>query len=137
MKRPFSVTLAGMLVLILALWNALRAWTSLAWRSILNEYSVQMPPFFSAGMGSFWFIIGLTIAASIWKKNPWSIKLLSLAAIGYTIWYWSERMIWQNPRPNVPFAIIINLACLVTIYFASKSLSREAYERDIENPATE
>ncbi|HND47971.1 MAG TPA: hypothetical protein PLL95_05380, partial [Anaerolineales bacterium] len=63
--------------------------------------------------------------------------LLLGAAAGYTVWYWSERLIWQNPRPNIPFTIVINFACLIVIYFASKSLSREAYERNTENPAIE
>lgn len=59
------------------------------------------------------------------------------AAAGYSVWYWSERLLLQNPRPNVVFAAIVHLACFFLIYFTSKSLSREAYERNIENPAIE
>lgn len=59
------------------------------------------------------------------------------AAAGYSVWHWSERLLLQNPRPNVVFVAIVHLACFILIYFTSKSLSREAYERNIENPAIE
>ena len=137
MKRPFPVTLSVWLVLILASWNALRAWTALAWQDVLTEFSAQMPPTLIVFASSFWLIIGIVTLFSIWQEKPWSKNLLLGAGAGYTVWYWSERLIWQNPRPNIPFTIVINFACLIVIYFASKSLSREAYERNTENPAIE
>lgn len=137
MKRPFTVTLTIWLVLILASWNALRAWTSIAWQNILMEFSVQLPPMINTISGILWFLTGIVLLIGMWQKKAWSSKLLLGAAAGYTVWYWSERFIWQNPRPNVLFAILVNLACLIVIYFALKSLSREAYERNTENPETE
>lgn len=136
-KRPLLVTLALWLVLIFSAWNALKAWTAIAWRDVLVEYSVQMSPALTAGMGVFWFIIGLVAAWGIWQKKTWSAKWLPGAAVGYTAWYWSERLAWQNPRPNMIFAILATLACLLLVTVASKTLSREAYERNTENQATE
>ena len=101
------------------------------------EYASTVTPQASAAVGALWFIIGLILVWSIWQKKVWSAKLLLGAAAGYTVWYWSERLIWQNPRPNIPFAIIVNLACLLVVYFTLKSLSREAYERNTENPEIE
>ena len=137
MKRPFSVTLGIWLVLILAFWNALRAWTALAWQDVLTEFSARMPATLIVFASLFWLMIGIVILLGIWQKKARSKNLLLGAVAGYTFWYWSERLIWQNPRPNIPFAVIINLACLIVIYFTAKSLSREAYERNIENPAIE
>lgn len=137
MKRPFPVTLSIVLVLFLTSWNALRAWTSIAWQETLSEFAVQMLPIFSAGIGFLWFAIGTALFIGTWQKKAWSAKLLRGVAAGYTIWYWSERFLWQNPRANIPFTLVINLACLMIIYLASKSLLREAYERNIENPETE
>lgn len=137
MKRPFSVTLSMWLVLILASWNALRAWTSLAWQDVLIEFSTQVPPTLIAFASLFWLMIGIVVWFGLWQKKAWSKNLLLGAATGYTVWYWSERLIWQNPRLNIPFAVFVNLVCLIVIYFAFKSLSREAYERNIENPAIE
>lgn len=137
MKRPFPVTLTIWLVLMLASLNALRFWTSIAWQDVLIEFSNNMSPIFSAVLGGLWFIIGITLLFGLWQGKSWSAKWLLVAAAGYTVWYWSERFIWQNSRPNVVFAVLVNLACFIVIYFASKSLSREAYERNTENPATE
>ena len=101
------------------------------------EFGAKIPPNISAAIGALWFIIGGTLVWSIWQKKAWSAKMLLGAAAGYSVWYWSERLLWQNPRPNVVFVVFVHLACFTLIYFTSKSLSREAYERNTENPATE
>jgi hypothetical protein len=137
MKRPVSVTLTLWLVLILAIWNAVRAWTSIAWREVLLEYAVRQPPIAGILAGGLWFIMGLVLAWGIWRKKAWSGKWLPAAAAGYIFWYWFERFLWQNPRPNAPFAAAIQLAAAILVYSALKSLSREAYERNTENQTTE
>lgn len=137
MRRHFSVTLTGWTVLILAAWNALRLWTSLAWSGVLAEYPAQLPMTVSKAMTAFWLVGGLVLFWSIWQKKPWSVKLLIGMAAGYTVWYWSEHFLSQTPKPNTFFAVIVNLILLVIIFFATRSLSREAYERNIEHPKTE
>jgi hypothetical protein len=132
MKRPISATLALCLVLILTIWSAIKVWTFISWSPVLSEFSSRMPSIIGIVSGTFWFIIGLILAASIILAKPWSAKVLPAAAIGHIAWYWIERLAWQAPRLNAPFVIAADIACLVFIYFASKSLSREAYERDTE-----
>jgi len=136
-KLPARVTLLLLLVLSLTTWNGLRLWTSLAWRDVLNEFSVRPSPAVTAIIGAIWVITGITLAWSILQKKAWAAKLLLGAAAGYTVWYWSERFIWQNPHPNWTFALIVNLTILVFILFNIKILSREAYEQKFENPKTE
>jgi hypothetical protein len=80
-------------------------------------------------------IMGFVLFWSIWQKKAWASKLLVGVASGYSIWYWSERLVWQNPHPNWLFAVIVNLAALAFILLTAKSLSREAHERKNENPA--
>jgi hypothetical protein len=137
MKRPFPVTLTLGVVLILSTWNALRAWTSISWSGVLAEFSVRVAPAVGAVIGMVWALVGILIYWGIWQKKAWAGKMLLGTAAGYTVWYWSERLFLQDPRPNLVFAVIINLGLLVVIFYATKSLSREAYERDIENPKTE
>jgi NADH:ubiquinone oxidoreductase subunit 6 (subunit J) len=104
-------------VLILTIWNLLRVWTSLAWSEVLNEFSSQPSSIIITVSGAVWMFAGIFIL--------WSI------------WYWSERLIWQRPHPNWPFAVIVNLVLLGFILFTIKSLSREAYEQKNENPKSE
>lgn len=137
MKRPIPVTLAFWAVLILAIWNAVKAWTFLAWNATLEEFSTRYPPVIGASSGIVWFLTGLVLAWGLWQTKRWSRWLLPVMAIGYVLWYWIERLAWQSPRPNLPFVIVIEVVFLTFVYFTSKSLSREAYERNIENPAVE
>lgn len=80
---------------------------------------------------AIWAAVGILLLWGIWQNKAWTAKLLLGAAAGYTVWYWCERLIWQAPRPNWPFAVIVNLVLLIFILFTTKSLAREAYERKI------
>lgn len=137
MKRSFSVTLTLWAVLITITWNIIRLWTSLAWSDVLTEFSVRLAPTVSAGIGGIWVVIGCIVYLGIWQEKAWAGKMLFGTAAGYTVWYWGERLFFQNPRPNAMFAVIVNLGLLILIFFANKSLSREAYERKNENPGIE
>ncbi len=136
-KNPLRVTLLLWLVLSLTTWNALRFWTALAWRGVLNEFSAQPTSAITAVSGAIWTAIGILLMWGVWQGKAWAANLLLGAAAGYTVWYWSERFIWQSPHPNWAFAVIVNLVLLGFILFAKKSLSREAYEQKNENPKSE
>ena len=136
-KQPFRVTLLLWLVLTLTTWNFIRFWTALEWREVLNEFSSQPTSTVLTASGAVWMVTGIFILWSIWQRKAWAAKLLLGASAGYTVWYWSERIIWQSPHPNWPFAVIVNLVLLGFILFATKSLSREAYEQKNENPKSE
>jgi hypothetical protein len=132
-QASFRVTLLLWLVLFLTAWNALRLWTAIAWHNVLNEFSAQ-PTTITAISGAIWMLTGIILLWSIWQKKAWAAKLLLGVAAGYTVWYWCERLFWQNPHPNWPFAVIVNLVLIFFILFTTKTLTREAHERKIENP---
>jgi hypothetical protein len=135
--RPFSVTLSVWLVLILTAWNILRAWTSLSWSQALTEFSTSLSPTVSAVIGGVWAIIGIILWWAMWQRKAWAGGMLLGAGAGYMVWFWGERFLFQNPRPNAWFAVIVHLGILVIIFLASKSFSREAHERTTETPKTE
>jgi hypothetical protein len=132
-RPPFRVTLLYWLVLIMSAWNGLRLWTALAWQDVLTEFSASPPPILTAISGGVWMIVGIILVWSIWQKKDWAVNLLVGVAAGYSVWYWVERLTWQNPHPNWAFAVIVNLAGIVFILFNARLLSREAHERKIEN----
>jgi hypothetical protein len=133
-KPPFRVTLLLWLVLTLSAWNGLRLWTALTWHNIVDEFSAQPSSTIIAISGSVWMVTGIILIWGIWLKKAWAVKLLLGASAGYTVWYWSERLIWQTPHPNWLFAVIVNLGLLAFILFTIKPLTREAHERKNENP---
>lgn len=133
-KRPFRVTLLLYLVLIFTGWNAIRLWTAIAWQSVLNEFSTHPIATVTAIGGAIWMMAGCFLLWSIWKQKNWSVTMLLGITTFYTIWYWSERMIWQISHPNWPFAVIVNLVSIIFVFFIAKSLIRETHERTIKNP---
>jgi hypothetical protein len=138
MKRPLlRVTLLYILVLTLSTWNGLRLWTSLGWADVLTQFSESPTPAITSMSGASWTITGLILFWSLWLRKRWTAKLLICTAAGYSIWYWSERLIWQIPHPNWLFVVIVNLAGIALILLNVKSLSREAHERENENPAVD
>lgn len=136
-RPPFRVTLLLLLVLSLTAWNILRLWTSLTWRPALTEFAGARISAVITISAAVWIFVGIFVAWSILQRKNWAAKILVAAASAYSIWYWVERLVWQNPRPNGLFAVIVNLALILFILFTIKSLSREAYERKIEHPAIE
>ena len=137
MNRPIIVTLSLVLVLIFTAWNFIKLWTLLAWQDVLLEFATKPNLYLSAIISTIWIIAGSILTWGILQKKVWSVKMLPALAAGYTVWYWSERLIWHSQKTNLVFAVILNFILLIIFYFGTKSLSREAYERTIENSKTE
>jgi hypothetical protein len=129
-KFPFRVTLLLCLVLLFTVWNLLRAWTALTWRNTLSEFSAQPAAWIIILSGMFWALTGILLIGGTWQKKPWAKKFLLGATTGYTVWYWGGQLIWQMPRPNWQFAVILNLLLVIFIMYTTKSPTREAYERE-------
>jgi hypothetical protein len=133
-RPPIRVTLLLLLVLTLSAWNALSLWTALVWKNTLDEFSAIPTPMVIAVSSTVWIVTGIVLIWGVWQKKAWAAILLLGASAGYTVWYWSERLLWQTPHPNWLFAVIVNLGLLVFILFTTKLLAREAHERKNENP---
>jgi hypothetical protein len=128
-NRPFRVTLSLWLVLLFTIWNILRVWTAIEWRAVLLEFGVLLGPVYLVISGALWFVVGVALIIGILRIITWARFVLLWRAAGYTIWYWIDRLVWQEPRPNWPFVLILNLVLLVFVIFASNSLARNSYER--------
>ena len=133
-KRPFHVTILLSLVLLLTIWNALRAWTAFSWRDVLTEFSGD--PLYIGVSGLIWLGIGIWLLLSLWQKKANARILLLASATSYTVWIWIERLFLQVPRENWPFALVVNLVLLSFIFFTSSYWKREAHERKLEDQTT-
>ena len=130
-KQPFRVTILLSLVLLLTIWNALRAWTAFSWRNVLTEFSGA--PLFIGISGLIWLGIGTWLLLSLYRREAYARILLFASATSYTVWIWIERLFIQVPRENWPFALVINLVLLSFVLFASNYWKREAHERKSED----
>jgi hypothetical protein len=132
-KLPLRATLTLWLVLLLIVWNGIRLWTSLSWYPVLNEFKSMPIPLVEAISGFIWVIIGLLIIWGITMHRVWTSKLLTIAALAYTVTYWTERLVWETPHPNWVFTGILNLILIILVLFTIKLLAREAYERESQH----
>ena len=130
-KQPFRVTILLSLVLLLTIWNALRAWTAFSWRNVLTEFSGA--PLYIGISGLIWLGIGIWLLLSLWRQEAYARILLLASAASYTVWIWIERLLLQVPRENWLFALVVNIVLLSFVLFASNYWKREAHERKSED----
>ena len=136
MKRPFSVTILLWLVLSLTGWGALRLVTTILWWRTLLEFASSPGPLYISVSGAFWLVTGIGLLWGIWQVKPWVRFALLGAGAGFTLWYWSDRLLLQTPHANWPFALAANLLLLIVISIciflpATKTffIKREAHDR--------
>lgn len=134
---PFRVSLLLSLLMLFTAWNVLRAQNALARGALFLQYG-GLRAFLPAALGGiFWALAGIFLLWSVFKWKRWAGKACRLAAAAYLAFYWAERLLLQAPRPNWMFAVIVQVTLFVFILFATKSLLREAYEREPQNPKVE
>jgi len=143
-KRPFGVTMLVWMVLSLLAWGAVRFFATLRGWNILVEFRSSLSPWYLSITGAGWAIAGCVLLWSmlIGKKRT---RLMILTAIAiWLIEYWIERVFFQQPRANLPFAVVSSIVVLgialictfhkSTLNFFNRS---EEYEQQNENPGSE
>jgi hypothetical protein len=132
-------TFLYLVVLSLTVWNGLRLWTTIAWRGILSEFISPAWTIYLALSGTFWLVIGLLLLWLLHQRKPQARILLGIAAAGYTLWYWGERLWLHSPQTNWPFVLTLNVIVMAYLFAiildqqSWKHFQREAYERKSPN----
>lgn len=117
-QRPFSVTLLLWMVLSLSAWGAIRLFAALRWWDVLNEFSASLSPLYLSTTGATWGVAGIVLLWSIWIGKAWSRVAILASILLWLAEYWIERLFFQLPRANLPFALILS-ALLLAVTFAS------------------
>ena len=111
-KRPFGVTLLLWLVLSLSAWGAVRWLAALRWWDVLVEFESRLSPLYLSITGAAWVLAGGALLWGLFTGKRWT-RLAIPASIGlWLLEYWIERVFFQSPRPNLPFAILASLLLL-------------------------
>jgi hypothetical protein len=126
-RRPLRATLLLWLVLFLISYNALRLWTAISWSSVLSEANSRPGWVGNALIGGLWICCGFTAAYGIFTKTSWARSGVIGLSIAYIAGYWIERLVWQAPRPNWLFALILQIGLLTFILYASSGVNRESH----------
>jgi len=117
-RRPFGVTLLLWMVLSLSAWGAIRFFAALRWWDVLYEFDARLSPLYLSITGAGWGVAGAVLLWSMWSGKAWSIRAIIASIILWLAEYWIERLFFQSPRANLPFALIAS-ALLLVVTFAS------------------
>lgn len=136
MKRPPSVTTLLWLVLSLTAWNTLRLGASIADWDLLAEFAPRPGPIYVTASASFWTLTGLGLLTAIRRRKPRARAAAATYLVGYPLWAWSDRLLFQQANPNWPFALVMTvifLGAVAIILFNRKTKSffnqRESHEQ--------
>ena len=143
-KRPFGVTLLLWMVLSLLAWGAVRFFASLRAWDVLVEFGASLSPWYLSITGAGWGIVGCVLLWSMFTGKAWARRAILTSVSVWLIEYWIERVFYQQPHANLPFAVGASIAviCITLISTLHKSTldfftRSEEYEQQNENPDSE
>lgn len=115
MKRPISVTLLLWLVLIFTVWAGMRLVTTVQFWLTIRIFASPPGPLYIAVSGFVWLAIGIILLWSMWRKKVWARSTLLGASAGFSVWYWCDRLLLQNPRPDWLFSLAGTALLLIIV----------------------
>jgi hypothetical protein len=136
-RRPFGVTLLLWLVLSLSVWGAVRLLAALRWWEVLDEFGARLSAQYLLITGAGWIVIGVFLLWALFSAQLWAYRAIPIAISLWLVQYWVERLFFEAPRANLPFAWIASLLLLaVTLTCAFNRRTREFFIRseDHEQP---
>jgi hypothetical protein len=128
-----GIKIIRFLIICLTAWNLLRMGMTISFWKTLSSYDAYSIYIFLTG--GVWLLIGLALLVILKKRESYSHLAIMSAAVGYSVWYWLDRLFIQKPHMNWPFSLTLNIFILtfVTIILFSRrsgqDLQRNSYER--------
>jgi len=111
-KRPRGVTFLSWLILGFSTWNFVRFGGAIYFWFTLKEYELQVSPAYVAATGLIWGLVGLSLFWGLRQGRSWTRVMVLCSAVCYAAWYWIDRLVFQTPQSNWPFALVITTTFL-------------------------
>jgi hypothetical protein len=115
MKRPLSVTILLWLVLSLTVWSGLRLYSAIQWWGTLFEFASSPGPWYITISGGIWLIVSILLLWGMWQAKAWIRFALLGAGAGFSVWYWSDRLLFQMSSANWLFVLLGNILLLIVL----------------------
>ncbi len=119
-KRPSSVTILVVVVLIFTSQNILRLEAALRTQQFLVSLPLQVPVAYLVGTGGAWAVIGLFTAAGLFAMRRWAFVILPYVVGSYTAFYWFDRLVISNRfiiTTRWPFSLGMTVLLLAFTYW--------------------
>jgi hypothetical protein len=128
MKKPLSVTIIILLVLITGGLNLIRLIQSVKQWALLKEI-LPFPPLYMTIIGLFWFVVSGLILWGITRRKWWTVRLIQGSATMYILIFWIDRSWLAVPDSRVANDLFALTATIILLIFIFVSLSR----RDVKD----
>ncbi len=130
--RPFSVTLLGLGVLLIAGLNIIRLSQAVEqWNFLAGLTGIS--PLYIALSGLFWFLVGLPLGWGLLIGKRWAPNIIRLFALLYSLYFWIDTLLVaggaQNPSrmPAWPFDLGMNLFLIVFTFIVLARPAAKAF----------
>ena len=140
-RRPFGVTLLLWLVLSLSAWGAVRLIAARRWWDVLNEFEARLSPLYLSITGLGWLIVGMVLLWALFSGKVWPRLAIPVSITVWLLGYWIERIFFESPRANLPFALIGSILLLVLTFISAFNrrtkvffIRSEEHEQPIDSP---
>jgi hypothetical protein len=118
-KRPFGVTLLLWLVLSLSVWGLVRLLAALRLWEALNEFGARLSPLYLSITGAGWAVVGGALLWGLFSGRWWTRVAIPASTFLWLMGYWIERIFFQSPRANLPFALIVSILLLAVTFVSA------------------
>ena len=119
-KRPLSVTILILTVLVYTLTNSIRLFETIKNWDLLQIYNARPGPVYMICLAMGWVLVGIALLIGLIKGKPGSILWMNIAAILYTCWYWFDRTMFQYRAGVIIIPLIGTIFMLLFIFLLSK-----------------
>lgn len=126
-RRPFGVTLFLWLVLCLSAWGLLRLAGALRWWDLLYDNHARLSPMYLSITGVGWAVAGMVLLWSIFSRRQGTHIAIPIALCVWLAQNWIERIFFQAPRPNLPFAIVATLLAVTLTWIIASHRTTKIY----------
>jgi len=131
--RPFGVTLLLWMVLTLIMWGAARFFASLQLRDVLTAYRSSLSVGYLSVTGAGWSVVGCALLWGMFTAKTWTRLAILIAILGWLIESWVERIFFESPHVNLPFAATVSLLVLgITLMSTLHQSTKEFFTRSEE-----
>jgi hypothetical protein len=118
--RPTSVTILALVVLCIAVYNALGAAAAIQGYTVLLELPLSVPPAYLVARGTFWAVVFALAAWGLWRLRHWGRLGAPLALTLYLALGWVERLALAQSdyaRLSAPCFLALHLGALAAVWW--------------------
>lgn len=128
-RRPASVTILALIVLMIAVLNLVRFLTAIRQFGLLVKI-LSISPVYLALTGLVWGVLGVLLFLGLWKGFNWAYRFGRLGIILYVSYFWIDRILVRSSPErwtNLPCLAGITVGFLAGMFWVTSRSGVKTY----------